>query len=241
MSIEGNVESTEKVLKGKVIGIPEIDKTLTKEGYSADAKAVGDKLDVLTEKVGNVTTPKADVIPYGDTTVKEALDNAFMKSEGGIIDGVVMMRNADNGYGSVMKNNSSTADYGTQLADTSASGNVAKITVNANANLLTYTGADGNIRDIHHEGNKRFGNYTGNGDATSREIDTKSIGRLLLVYNGLSFAFVTPEGALAIDLTNREFEWISNTKVFYVNGKMTLLTNDDALNKADTNYYYQAI
>ena len=241
MGIEGNVEGNEtKALKGKLVSIPEIDKTLTKEGYSADAKVVGERLDTLAEQVGNVTTPKAENIPYGDTTVKDALDKTY-SNKGGMVDGVVMVRNADNGYGSVMKNNSATADYGTQLADISASGNTAKVTVNALSNLLTFTDANGDINKVIHEGNKRFGNYTGNGNEAQRVINMKSIGRLAIVYNGQTFSFVTPEGALVIKLADGTFDWIDNTKVFYVNGNLTLLTDNDALNKADANYYYQAI
>ena len=45
--IEGNVNPVMDTLKGKLtsIFVPEIDTTLSKEGYSADAKAVGDALN----------------------------------------------------------------------------------------------------------------------------------------------------------------------------------------------------
>ena len=45
-------------LKGKVFNIPQIDETLTKEGYGADAKAVGDKLSEMNSficKTGSYT------------------------------------------------------------------------------------------------------------------------------------------------------------------------------------------
>ena len=44
MNIEGNV-SAEQTIKGTLKDIPFLDKTLTKEGYSADSKAVGDALN----------------------------------------------------------------------------------------------------------------------------------------------------------------------------------------------------
>ncbi len=249
MSIEGNVEGNETVaLKGKVVAIPEIDKTLSKEGYSADAKVVGERLDTLAEQVGKVVTPKAEDIPYGETTVKEELDalntkteDAFSKSEGGMVDGTVMVRNADNGYGSVMKNNSATADYGTQLADVSASGKTAKVTVNATSNLLTFSDTDGNIRDIHHEGTKRFGNYVGNGSATERVIETNGIGKLLLVYSTTSLCYVTPKGANVTTLETGEQSWIDSAKVYYVDGKLTLNTINEAFNTNEETYYYQVI
>ena len=240
MSIEGTVTTEENVVKGKLIAIPEIDKTLTKDGYSADAKVVGERLDTLAEAVGQTTTPKAENIPYGDTTVKEALDNTFSKS-GGMVDGTVMMRNADNGYGSVMKNNSATADYGTQLADISASGNTAKVTVNATSNLLTFTDANGDINDVFHDGNKAFSSYTGDGNESTREINTKGIGKLLMVYSTTSLCYVTPKGASVITLETGEQSWIDSAKVFYVDGKLTLNTTNEAFNTNGETYYYQVI
>ncbi len=249
MSIEANVEGNEtQTLKGKLVTIPEIDKTLKKEGYSADAKATGDRLDALTEQVGKVTTPKAEDIPYNNTTVKATLEeletkskDAFSKSEGGMVEGTVMVRNADNGYGSVMKNNSATADYGTQMADVTKDGRTAKITVNATSNLLTFADSDSNIRDIHHEGVKMFGDYLGNGSNAERVIDTKGIGKLLLVYSTTSLCYVTPKGANVTHLDTGEMSWIDSAKVYYVDGKLTLHTNNEAFNTNGETYYYQVI
>jgi hypothetical protein len=52
MSIEGKVGDKAQTIKGKVVTIPVADKTLTKDGYAADAKETGDRLRVLAEQVG---------------------------------------------------------------------------------------------------------------------------------------------------------------------------------------------
>ena len=58
MSILGNVEEA-KSLNGKIHQIPKTDDTLTKSGYSADAKVTGDALTRkinYTDIVDNCTT-----------------------------------------------------------------------------------------------------------------------------------------------------------------------------------------
>ena len=47
--MEASLESKE--LKGKILIIPRIDKTLTKEGYAADAKVTGEAIEKMVKKV----------------------------------------------------------------------------------------------------------------------------------------------------------------------------------------------
>jgi hypothetical protein len=267
--MDATVQTTETQLKGKVVYIPEVDKTLTKDGYSADAKVTGDRLNAFSEVLDELKIQSGSIasgVYYNNETselssndvqgaidelvfslrnmssgVTDLLVDALRKSEGGMIEGTLMVRNADNGYGSLMKNNSATADYGTQFSDVTKDGKVAKATVNASANLFTFVDTEGNIRDIHHEGNKQFGNYSGNGSATERVINTQSIGRLIIVYNAEYFSFVTPQGAWCRNLVEGTDRWIESTKAMYLNGKLTLALTNDALNKNGTTYHYQAI
>ena len=51
MDTTGSAEYTVPVIKGKVHEMPIIDATLSKSGYSADAKAVGDALKRKTNAV----------------------------------------------------------------------------------------------------------------------------------------------------------------------------------------------
>ena len=64
MSINGNVANGDnETLKGKVKPFPSIDKTLSKEGCCADAKATGDALEARVKKVDivdNLTTEDSE-------------------------------------------------------------------------------------------------------------------------------------------------------------------------------------
>ena len=40
----GNTEATQPTIDGKIVAVPQIDKTLTREGAAADAKATGDAI-----------------------------------------------------------------------------------------------------------------------------------------------------------------------------------------------------
>ena len=274
--MDGTVQTTQVELKGEIVYIPEVDKTLTKDGYSADAKVTGDRLNTLAEQMGNLSTPNASLVSYDNTntdidsvTVQGAItelnekigdgvseeklaeinnalayfdQNMVTKNGSSMINGTLMLRKADNGYGSIMKNNSTDADYGTQLADLSKSGKNAKITVNALSNLLTFTDADGEIRNIHHEGNKRFGTYVGDGKASSG-VDTKSIGRFIIIYGDYDLAFVTPKGALTVKLTDGSIEWLDGSTMYCINGFVCIVNNKAAerFSRNGDVYYYQAI
>lgn len=284
MSVEGDVKNTEslKALRGKIKTIPCVDETLTKKGYSADAKVVGDALKerlTIRDIVDNMTTDdpekvassrqvfliakqlatinlsEASTVGYNNAEsglnaqnmqgaideLAEDVKGSVSKTGDSMIDGALHVRNADNGYGSFNKNNSATEDYGTQMMDHSADGRTAKVSVSGAYNKLSYTGNDGQVRDIHHEGNKPWGNYTGTGITNERIIDTKGIGRLILVYNRNYFSFVVPEGALVIKLTTGAVSWIDGAKVYFLNGELKLYTSNAAFNEVDTTYYYQVI
>ena len=173
--------------------------------------------------------------------VAQGVKNSVSQKGNSMIEGVLHIRNAENGYGSFSKNNSATEDYGTQLIDVASNGKTAKMNVSAALNLLTFVDNTGNIRDIFHEGNKPFGSYEGNGIENERIIDTKGISRLMLVYNQQYFSFVTPEGALVVKLATGAVSWIPSTKVFFLNGKLTLHTVSSAFNEVDVTYHYQVI
>lgn len=259
MSVEGNAVATD-VLKGKIVKIPQIDSTLTKEGYGADAKKVGEELKKLKTNVdGNA---KASAISFANagsgldaTDVQKAIEEVVSKAKsdleglakkylaltGGTLTGALKMQSCDNGHGVINKNHSEAADYGTYMQDTSKSGVTAKVTVCAEYGTFTYTDKDQNVRDVHHAGNKTFGNYTGNGSTASRTIDTKGIGRLCLVYSSGYTLFVTPKGALKVTLTDSSISWISSTNLHYLDGKIVIASDNEAFNKSNETYYYQVI
>lgn len=282
--MDGTVQTTQVELKGEIVYIPEVDKTLTKDGYSADAKVTGERLDILAEQIGEQTNPSASNINFDNagtslkaTTVQSAItevagkveelgvgeekltelendintletsletleNNVVKNNDSSMIKGTLMVQNADNGYGSVMKNNSESADYGTQLADVSKSGKTAKITVNALSNLLTFTDSGGEIRDIFHEGNKQFRSYVGNGFVTYA-IEINSIGRLAIVYGDENLALVTPKGALTIKLSDGSMVWLDGSIMYYLDGVLFVIGTDavDRFNRKNELYYIQAI
>ena len=281
--MNGNIESNMAMykLQGKIVGIPQIDPTLSKSGYSADAKTTGEALEARVKKddivddltselvdkplsarqgkvikgmLDDINLSQAGTVGYNNTESKleatnmqSAIDevakiaqNALPKT-GGMLEGALDVQNVDNGHGAFMKNHSATEDYGTQVMDVSKNGKTAKMCISSALETFTYVDPNGNIRDIHHEGNKAFGNYTGNGTTSPRTIDTKGIGRLLMVYSDTRLAFVTPKGAFVINIVGGEFEWIDGEKVHYLNGKLNLETPSVAFNASNTTYYYQAI
>ena len=284
MSVEGNVKDVEslKALRGTIRYIPKVDETLSKRGYSADAKVTGDALaervrfndiaDNLTtddpekaasarqvfligKQLASINLSEASTVGYNNadsklnaTNMQGAIDelavgvnNAVPKTGSSLIEGAIHVRSADNGYGSLNKNNSPTADYGTQVVDRSNDGRNAHLTVCGALDTFTYTGNDGQVRDVYHEGNKPFGSYIGDGITNERNINTKGIGRLMLVYNKDYFSFVTPEGALVTKLATGTTSWIDGAKVFFLNGKLSLHTNNSAFNEVDAVYHYQVI
>lgn len=87
--MEGNVENNYAIhnLKGKVVAVPLVDETLTKQGYAADAKKVGEELGNKLSKTDVLDTFDSDAI---DKTVsankikelKEAVDDINLSQAG---------------------------------------------------------------------------------------------------------------------------------------------------------------
>lgn len=284
MSVEGNVKDVEslKALRGTIRYVPKVDDTLTKKGYSADAKVTGDAIaervrfndiaDNLTtddakkvasarqvfligKQLASINLSEASTVGYNNiesglnaTNMQGAIDelaegveNSVSKTGDSLIEGMLSIRSVDNGYGTFSKNHSAREDYGTQMMDRASDGRIAKVSVCGALDTFTYTGNDGQVRDVHHEGNKPFGSYIGDGIVNERIIDTKGIGRLMLVYNNNYFSFVTPEGALVAKLATGSLSWIEGAKAYFLNGKLGLHTTNSAFNEVDAVYYYQVI
>lgn len=194
-------------------------------------------IDEVAGKVGSVEDSVTDLANELDSVE----ENYLNKKGGGMVEGSVKVRIADNGFGTLNKNNSATEDNGTQMIDTSKTGKTAHIDVCAADGTFNYTDPDGNERIVHHEGTKPFSNYTGNGNAASRTIATKGIGRLLLVYCSTHCSLVTPKGAWVTDLNTGEIDWFDAGKVYYVVGNLITGTSNAAFNASGETYYYQGI
>ncbi len=61
--MDGTVNTDVLELKGKIVAIPSVDTSLTKNGYAADAKATGDALNArvkVADVVDNLTSNASD-------------------------------------------------------------------------------------------------------------------------------------------------------------------------------------
>jgi hypothetical protein len=93
--------------------------------------------------------------------------------------------------------------------------------------------------NILHTGNKPSGSYTGNGSATSRTIDTKGIGHVMIAYTSVSIALVTYSGAICCNLNTGEVVATKNAN--FRNGVLTLTTAGDFVNYNSNTYNYQVL
>lgn len=250
--MEGNTQGLAELV-GNIFAVPQIDKTLTKDGYGADAKVVGEK---LTEVENKITKVNEDIEKQSDAknityngkdsgleagNVNNAIDevHAFQKN-GGRVGGRIDFGNPNfnNGYGAVNKNNSVNVDYGTQLVDIDKNGKTASLSVSALMGTATYTDMNGKIHNLFTSKNKPFGSYIGNGG--TNVVDTGGVGRFLLLYMDTFLAFVTPKGALKVALSSGEIEWLDGQYIWYLDGKLTLGAATP-FNLKDIEYSYQVI
>lgn len=80
-------------------------------------------------------------------------DEVMLLNKGGTVTGQISVRNAVNGYGTMAKNNSATADYGTDIRDVTSAGVVVKLTITANSNKVFFTNTANKQCEILHRGN----------------------------------------------------------------------------------------
>lgn len=284
MSVEGNVKDMETVnaLRGKITTIPQVDNTLTKKGYSADAKVTGDAINervkyrdivdnlttddamkvasarqvfLLGKQLSSMNLSEASTVGYDNTASKLNAQNMqgaidelaeegkkhLTNSGDNLMEGMLIVRNADNGYGTFYKENTDRTDEGTQIVDHASDGRLATVNVCGATDSLTFVGNDKETKKVHHEGNKPFGSYIGDGITNERIIATKGIGRLALVYSENHFAFVTPEGAMTTKLSTGTVTWVEGAKVSFLDGQLVMHTLHPAFNEVDVVYNYQVI
>lgn len=111
---------------------------------------------------------------------------------------VVSLKAANGGETILAKNASITVEGGTYIDDVMPDGVKASLLIRAYNDLgETLQLSKGGVSyNILHTGNKPSGSYTGNGDATLRDITTGGIGNCCVIYGGTDeVAYVVPKGA----------------------------------------------
>ena len=217
--MDGNLENNQTVynLNGKIEAIPVVDSTLTKSGYSADAKVTGDALKELREAVSTlgavaVVSEGAEVTPStaASVTYNNTASNLVATNVQGAID-----------------------ELSTDIKE--ATSNIQEMS-SAIQTLET------NSEEYLKKADKPFDSYAGNGSTTARTVATGGTGRLLMVYCSTHIAFVTPKGARIIALSEGSTTtWADAAKAYYLNGNLFLNTDNAALNASGVSYNYQCI
>lgn len=108
----------------------------------------------------------------------------------------------------------------------------------ANA-LRLYNAQRHTLFSILHTGNKPSGSYTGNGDATSRTIDTGGIGCAVLVWSVNAVALITPGGAIC--QYSNTLSALPTASVKFDAGVLTIVSTDSKINANGVTYYYQVL
>jgi hypothetical protein len=119
--------------------------------------------------------------------------------------------------------------------------------------LLKLWLSDGQNYNIFGAHNKPMTFYKGNGKADTYTIDTGGIGNVVMIYNTVNnyFGFVSPLGGIFWIMYptygyNGQYAYsyqylFSSNYAIFQQGKLTLNTGSDILNKDEVEYYYQVL
>jgi hypothetical protein len=254
--MEGNLENNQALsnLKGKVIQVPLVDDTLTKAGYAADAKVVGQALGSLT---GMYEQMALDV-----ASIEEPADRGEFRYVGSLPENTdlnnLLATGSYSSTSSVAKTVSNTpiADGAFHIHvfkaatpeanETSARPTIQILTATSTTDSRLFwrkhsTGTWGewklceDIRDV-----KPRGNYSGNGSTTSRTIPVKGEGQVVLIYGGVGAVFVTPYGGFAIN-SSGVASFLPVAQIYKGNDGIVLTTDNALVNKNGNTYGYQLL
>ena len=106
-------------------------------------------------------------------------------------------------------------------------------------NIPVFVDNDGSPKTLLHRGNKPSGSYTGNGDATSRTINTSGIGSVVQIWGNGTSVLITEDGGRKKSSTT--LSGLSYYECTFKSGVLTLATTDTSLNASGVTYYYQVL
>lgn len=101
--------------------------------------------------------------------------------------------------------------------------------------LLSSVG--GSLGDILHTGNKPTGSYTGNGDATERQISVGGIGNVLAISGNGTFALASAGGIIG----HSNGSLFATTGGMFYDGVLFIVSAHEALNANGVQYKYDLL
>lgn len=157
-----------------------------------------------------------DLTKYGSNVGNEIITTA-----GGTLTGNLEFKKVENGYGTIYKNHSDTADYGTNLKDVSVDGKQATLCVNAPDGILEFYDGTG-WQLVYHQGNKPKASDIG--IVTGSSTFNKMTGRAITHSFGAATAYtvsITPTAAGQGNLGDYYVVKGNNTMTVYNTGTAT--------------------
>lgn len=110
------------------------------------------------------------------------------------------------------------------------------------ARFTTYDGTTWKISTIFGQHNKPHGTFTGNASKTSRTINIGGVHstatKLFVSGNGYSLV-ISPNGAFGMHYNTRSIKILLESECKYINGVLTIATDDAAINASGITYHYQ--
>ncbi len=200
-----------QVLVGETTGPVKIDKNLKNSGYAADAAEVGRRLDAINDRLNVLNPITASGLNYDNAQSGLAADD--------------VQSAIDEMAGAVKKS--------LEEVDEAKEGALEEI--------------DEKMGDYLKVTDKPSGTYIGNGSSAQKIIDIGGTGKILLVCHGdnnfltnRTFSFVFATGAIHIT-AGSSVSSSPSANVNFSEGKLTLTTSSDTVNKKDVEYYYQVL
>lgn len=216
------------------------------------------KLTRADGTVEYVTLERADAPTQEGTPINKALFDSIeadiedkLSKLGGYINGNLGIQNTApqvelwdpeaDARSRVYKDASTSADYGTCIADIDKNDGIDMLNIRRTADLLNklslYVG--GTRYPIYGAHTKPWGSYTGNGVATVRQVNTSGNGYACIVHSASGTCIVMARGAIRV--AAGVFSWVPSGQAYFKNGILYIATTDAALNTSGTSYSYEVI
>lgn len=256
--MDGKAETNMTVyaLKGKITTLPVVDKTLTKEGYAADAKKTGTEIEHLNNRMDNIDPHFAENVGYDNANsgldadkVQQAIDLLHTLVTSGVVNNdfkiekpspAMRLVNTTTGRtGEAHYSNQSNLILANKLDDDNLVGIWIKPETEAPGDYLdlgVYINGEFTRYPIFGTYNRPKGKYQGNASDEVRTINIGGSGTTLKISTSNGMAIVTGAGAICLKSTG-EVYGLSYVYISFNNGVLELATKDIIVNGARDIYY----